>query len=471
MWSLEEFLSNLGDLEDINIEPIFKALSKFNMSFFSRSKEEKINVINEILNACSAYIENIPRAEREYGIDENLLQQKYPNLNAVNELEKKAYLFSTMKHYHFNPDEVEGFDISKNRYLAKARWGLINDILGKGEGKALDMRHWHEYRTKGVNDLYYQWLQTNSRLSYREAKEQAAFMARTYLDNPEPFQVHFQDGKMWVKNKGNLVLINSKESVAMGEMIYAIDTQGKMYVSHTFSELENIGGFQHSSFLKGKVVICAGRVHVEEGILKSIDTSSGHYKPTRPHLVKALKILHDKGIDLRNCTARDSSVTELYSEKNAQMYLHSNGYCLPEKMGAYVFHNMLKMMRGYDGQGAIPDSELSHFRKMLEFCADKGEFEAKAMLTKELYTGQLIDKELKEVPTQLEKDKATALEHLNDLCEAKAILNQFEIEYINNCIKNILEHVNLRSADNNKLIDLYNKFNEQQTPSPSKRLT
>jgi hypothetical protein len=56
--------------------------------------------------------------------------------------------------------------------------------------------------------------------------------------------------------------------------------------------------FNHSSFLSGRPVMCAGTLTIINGQLKRIDTSSGHYRPSEEHLGNVVVNLVDYKVNL-----------------------------------------------------------------------------------------------------------------------------------------------------------------------------
>ncbi|KAF2320160.1 hypothetical protein GH714_024731 [Hevea brasiliensis] len=58
------------------------------------------------------------------------------------------------------------------------------------------------------------------------------------------------------------------------------------------------GIFHHSSFLAGAATLAAGRLTVENGILKSISPCMGHYQPTEDSFDSFLSFLQDNGVSL-----------------------------------------------------------------------------------------------------------------------------------------------------------------------------
>lgn len=82
---------------------------------------------------------------------------------------------------------------------------------------------------------------------------------------------------------------------------FVIDEYGNLYcgLQHIMERgMPSYQRFNHSTFNAGKNVICAGMIQVSQGRLKYIDNMSGHYKPTRTHLLNALQLLRDCGVDL-----------------------------------------------------------------------------------------------------------------------------------------------------------------------------
>jgi hypothetical protein len=74
--------------------------------------------------------------------------------------------------------------------------------------------------------------------------------------------------------------------------LYAFDTNQRLYAkSPDFAD----GAFNHSSFMSGKPVICAGAIEISPGgRLRSLSNESGHYRPTIGDLAHMLAILHEE---------------------------------------------------------------------------------------------------------------------------------------------------------------------------------
>jgi hypothetical protein len=86
---------------------------------------------------------------------------------------------------------------------------------------------------------------------------------------------------------------------------YAMDKYGNLLSAlDTVVKQETGRNFNHSTFNAGKEVICAGMIGAKNGRLVSIDNTSGHYKPTKDNLWRAVAILGTAGVDLTGVTCQ-----------------------------------------------------------------------------------------------------------------------------------------------------------------------
>jgi len=89
---------------------------------------------------------------------------------------------------------------------------------------------------------------------------------------------------------------------------YAMDRYGNLFcrdVDGGFTIDRDSGDlkfFNHSSFNAGKGVICAGVLVIVDGVLKSINNMSGHYRPTKTNLIECVKVLRADSVKLNECT-------------------------------------------------------------------------------------------------------------------------------------------------------------------------
>jgi len=116
-----------------------------------------------------------------------------------------------------------------------------------------------------------------------------------YLDEQErqAFKVTVQDGKLLGADGQPF---DTRDATVSGEKtgsaIYVMDHDGNLYLSNQ----AGIADFQHTSFLAGQPVAAAGTIRVENGEVKEITRSSGHYRPGEEFLDQAVAELHAKGV-------------------------------------------------------------------------------------------------------------------------------------------------------------------------------
>jgi hypothetical protein len=84
--------------------------------------------------------------------------------------------------------------------------------------------------------------------------------------------------------------------------LYAMSADGRIFARNFDSQLQR-GVFQHSSFMAGEDVICAGTLKVATGRLIEISNLSGHYQPTVENLIEACWNLADAGYDCEGAYA------------------------------------------------------------------------------------------------------------------------------------------------------------------------
>lgn len=102
--------------------------------------------------------------------------------------------------------------------------------------------------------------------------------------------------------------------------MWAMDQSGNLFVSHT--DGVNSGNyFNHSSFLSGNDVICAGMIVIHQGELAYINNSSGHYHPDRYALQNALRILSEE-LDLSGVRVDVMNGNAMQKYK-AETFLHN----------------------------------------------------------------------------------------------------------------------------------------------------
>lgn len=152
----------------------------------------------------------------------------------------------------------------------------------------------------------------------------------------EHYEVIVEDGKLVYKQSGHPV-DTSKGSKGC-KWIFVLSTSKMLYVGQ-----KKKGTFQHSSFLAGGATSAAGRLVVDEGVLKSIWPYSGHYLPTEENFKEFLNFLEENRVNLTDVqkTSADDDEQSIQLGKNiiagseSNLKAEKDGQHLGEKLGKF----------------------------------------------------------------------------------------------------------------------------------------
>jgi hypothetical protein len=106
-------------------------------------------------------------------------------------------------------------------------------------------------------------------------------------------------------------------AMSMGRDIY-------MAKHHCTKGFGKNGNFYHSSYLGGDAVMCAGTMHIEDGIIKGLSTDSGHYRPDNTHVLNLLQALKMYGVNLGTIQVQDH-MGQAYLVGKADVFLANKG--------------------------------------------------------------------------------------------------------------------------------------------------
>eukprot|EP01018_Ginkgo_biloba_P001378 Gb_31509 [translate_table: standard] len=230
---------------------------------------------------------------------------------------------------------VSFFDVDKPE-TAVSRWSRARvkaAKVGKGLSKddkalqlafqhwleAIDPRHryghnlhfyYDEWFDKKTIQPFFYWLDVGDgrNLSLDDCSREKLQKQRIKYLGPkerEQYGVVIKDGKLVYKHIEQLV--HTPEG---SKWIFVMSTSKNLYVGQ-----KKKGTFQHSSFLAGGATSAAGRLVVENGVLKSIWRYSGHYLPTGENFNKFINFLVENGVDMSN-VQMGSSDEEQSGEKD-----------------------------------------------------------------------------------------------------------------------------------------------------------
>ncbi|KAK8615260.1 hypothetical protein V6N13_069037 [Hibiscus sabdariffa] len=216
---------------------------------------------------------------------------------------------------------VSFFDIDKHE-TAISRWSRARTRaakVGKGllkndKARKLALQHWleaidprHRYG-HNLHFYYNQWLHSQCQepffywLDIGEGREvniekcprsKLQQQCIKYLGPMErkPYEIVVEDGKFINKQTGKLLQTTGENSDS--KWIFVLSTSKVLYVG-----MKKKGTFQHSSFLAGGATIAAGRLVVDNGVLKAVWPHSGHYRPTEENFNDFISFLKENNVDL-----------------------------------------------------------------------------------------------------------------------------------------------------------------------------
>lgn len=118
------------------------------------------------------------------------------------------------------------------------------------------------------------------------------------------YEVVLEDGKFFNKHSGEILQTSDTED-SDSKWIFVLSTSKVLYVGK-----KKKGTFQHSSFLAGGATVAAGRLVVEDGVLKAVWPHSGHYQPTEENFMDFLSFLRENNVDITDVKVRERDLIE-----------------------------------------------------------------------------------------------------------------------------------------------------------------
>lgn len=299
-------------------------LIKLNRLIESYQKSDKTtltakNCLDNIVLSCDNYILSIPKMLRAHNprscappFEE--CYKRYPHIEEVLMLQKQAVQLR--------------LNFEQGKTAAQVRWGRLRNLQTAGRSsnryktKALEPYYWAEATFKGKMYIY-EWCNNASRLHrYQRLCYQEICQLETqfqkerlqcvqYLQDPSDYKLDVKDGLFYSYGR--------PFSTRHSDAIFVVDNKGNIYC-----DPENKISMNHSSFLSGCPVLCAGSMLIKNGVLHRIILNSGHYRPSRIHLYHFLTLLNQKNVDLKKVV-----VAEFNGQfRQADLYLKTQGYCL-----------------------------------------------------------------------------------------------------------------------------------------------
>ncbi|KAK8937051.1 hypothetical protein KSP39_PZI012247 [Platanthera zijinensis] len=265
---------------------------------------------------------------------------------------------------------ISFFDIEKPESVvskwsrARTRAAKVGKGLSKNDrAQKLALQHWLEaidprHRYGHNLQFYYEcWLRCESNqpffywLDVGEGKEtNLGDCSRSTLQGQcirylgpkerEAYEVVVEDGKLIYKKSRKC--LDTTGGPIDSKWIFVLCTLKNLYVG-----LKRKGLFQHSSFLAGGATSAAGRLVVENGVLKAVWSHSGHYCPTEENFEEFMSFLRENNVDLTDVkkspdedddewggrlrNVGSQSQLEESQPSNVTIDVHLNAACEPEQ--------------------------------------------------------------------------------------------------------------------------------------------
>ncbi|XP_057719294.1 IQ domain-containing protein IQM6 [Arachis stenosperma] len=247
----------------------------------------------------------------------------------------KVLDFAELKHSSISFFEKQETAVSRWS-RARTRAAKLGKGLSKDErARKLALQHWleaidprHRYG-HNLQFYYVKWLQCDSYQPFfywldvgegKEVSDERCSRSKLqqqcikYLGPEERkiYEVAIEDGRLFYKQSGES--INTTRDL---KWIFVLSTSKTLYIGQ-----KNKGTFQHSSFLAGGATLSAGRLVVDDGVVKEVWAHSGHYLPTEENFQEFMSFLEEHNVKLTDVKKHGIDHEE---EDKAKM---NNGICL-----------------------------------------------------------------------------------------------------------------------------------------------
>ncbi|KAG2325533.1 hypothetical protein Bca4012_040053 [Brassica carinata] len=228
----------------------------------------------------------------------------------------KVLDFAELKRSSISFFEIEKQETAVSRWSrARTRAAKVGKGLSKDEkARKLALQHWleaidprHRYG-HNLQFYYHAWLHCDSYQPFfywldigegKEVNHERCPRSKLYQQSikylgpteREAYEVVIEDSKLIYKQSG--IVLDTKEGPPDTKWIFVLSVSRVMYVG-----MKKKGNFQHSSFLAGGATLSAGRIVVDDGILKAVWPHSGHYLPTEENFQAFMSFLRENNVDL-----------------------------------------------------------------------------------------------------------------------------------------------------------------------------
>ncbi|WVF67126.1 hypothetical protein IAT40_001871 [Kwoniella sp. CBS 6097] len=150
-----------------------------------------------------------------------------------------------------------------------------------------------------------------------------------------------------------------RKTVRRNTWIYVSDMNLNLFVG-----IKKSGTFQHSSFLAGGKVTSAGLIVVKQGLIKSLNPLSGHYRSSIEHYRAFIAQLENRGIDLSHVKIAKSVLSLWGLSKYAQVTKKEQNLVTHIRRALHLSHEPTEEEKSAELQRNAEREEREHQERM-----------------------------------------------------------------------------------------------------------
>ncbi|WVR03884.1 hypothetical protein IAU60_000883 [Kwoniella sp. DSM 27419] len=150
-----------------------------------------------------------------------------------------------------------------------------------------------------------------------------------------------------------------RKTVRRNTWIYVSDMKLNLFVG-----IKTSGTFQHSSFLAGGRVTSAGIIVVKQGVIKSLNPLSGHYRSSIEHFRAFITQLETRGVDLSHVKMAKSVLSLWGLSKYAQVTKKEHDVMTHIRRALHISHELTEKEKSAELQENAEREEREHQERM-----------------------------------------------------------------------------------------------------------
>ncbi|MED6106217.1 IQ domain-containing protein iqm6 [Stylosanthes scabra] len=251
----------------------------------------------------------------------------------------KVLDFAELKHSSISFFDIEKQETAVSRwYRARTRAAKLGKGLSKDErARKLALQHWleaidprHRYG-HNLQFYYIKWLHCESYQPFfywldvgegKEVSDERCSRSKLqqqcikYLGPEERkiYEVAIEDERLFYKKTGESI-----NTTRDAKWIFVLSASKTLYIGQ-----KNKGTFQHSSFLAGGATLSAGRLVVDDGVIKEVWAHSGHYLPTEENFQEFMSFLVEHNVKITDVKKHGIDHEEDKAKENKGVCLGDN---------------------------------------------------------------------------------------------------------------------------------------------------